>query len=188
MMYDGGRRGKQSAAIIACLYVTAYMCVCVWVCRSDCVSQPCWNDTLSKYSPLSVCCFKLGEMICCFLLDETGWRGILNSPTQIQGNKHRGVLVTTSDNHHDVDTTHHAQTTRRRLQICVLGAGGCGFQTDSRSPKASHIDRDRVQLIVESVSSRGLICLSIRSLLLYCFSPSWFVCQPRWLRCCPHYE
>ncbi len=124
--------------------------------------------------PLPVRRFKLGELICCFLLDETAWHGILNSLAQIEANKHRSVLVTATDNHHHVETTP-AQT---RLQISIfrycagcVSAGDRDFQTDSQSP-SPHTDRDLVQLILESVSSRGLIYLSIRSFLLYCLGPS----------------
>lgn len=140
-------------------------------------------------APLPVCCFKLGEMICCFLLDETGWHGILNSPAQIERNKHRGALVTATDNRQDVETT--PEQTRQCLQISIFRyvRSVCVWERargrqDSRSA-GCHIDGDWVQLTLESISSRGLIYLSIRSLLLYCPSPSWFVCQPRWLRCCP---
>lgn len=126
----------------------------------------------SRNTPLQVCCFKLGDMICCFLWDETGWHGILNSPAQIERNKHRGVLVTATDNHQDVETTR-AQT-RQCLQISVFRyvQSVCErsrrrLPTHSQNP-GSHINRHQVQPIFESITSRGLICLSIRSLLLHC--------------------
>ena len=132
-------------------------------------------------TPLLGCCFKLGEMICCFLLDETGWHGILNSPAQIERNKHRSELVTATDNHQDVETTpaqtqHCLQISIFRyvcvcVRVCVYTLRRLHPPTNSHSP-GSRIDRDQVQLIPESVSSRGLIYLSIRSLLLYCLGPS----------------
>lgn len=99
-----------------------FACVCrnTGTCRSDSVSLKSYLEQIfpTPPTPLLGCCFKLGEMICCFLLDETGWHGILNSPAQIERNKHRSELVTATDNHQDVETT--PAQTQHCLQISIF--------------------------------------------------------------------